>query len=41
MEIIFESNTEEPSEFVLPNGEKVINYGNVQIVKVEDIELGS
>lgn len=36
MEIIFESNTKEPKEFILTNGEKVINFGNVQLVKIEE-----
>lgn len=34
MDIIFESNTNEPTEFVLPNGEEIINYGFVQIIKL-------
>jgi hypothetical protein len=33
MEIIFESNTTEPTEFILPDGEEVINFGHVMIVE--------
>lgn len=36
MQIIFESNTETPEEFVLPDGEVVINFGLVQILRPED-----
>lgn len=39
MDIIFESITEEPTEFVLPNGEVVINYGHVQLVSINESEL--
>lgn len=31
--IIFESNTDKPTEFTLPSGEIVINFGNVQIIE--------
>ena len=33
MEIIFESNTDEPTEFILPDGQEVINFGHVMIVE--------
>lgn len=32
MKIIFESNTDKPTEFVI-NDEKVINFGIVQIIQ--------
>lgn len=38
MEIIFESNTDKPTEFILPDGEEVINFGHVQLVKIDSIE---
>lgn len=38
MEIIFESNTDTPEEFELPNGETVINYGHVMIIQGDPFE---
>jgi hypothetical protein len=38
MDIIFESKTTEPTEFVLPNGETVVNFGHIQIIAVDEIE---
>lgn len=33
MEIILETDTEEPTLFILPDGEEITNYGHVIIVK--------
>ena len=38
MDVIFESITDEPTEFVLPNGQVVINYGHVQLVSLDESE---
>ena len=38
MEIIFESNTETPTEFTLPNGEEIVNFGHVIIIQGDPFE---